>query len=162
MGPAGPGIMASGGPVIEERRHASDRRTWPKAALIGARGRAARRGEAATATPTRPPASIAAPRLLDRTATPAASTAHLHRSLRLRARHPARCLPFRRQDLAHAPELFFHPGRLTRRYIDGERAKFVSPMALFLFTVFLMFAVFQLVGIGAPEDLASSVDRGAK
>jgi hypothetical protein len=44
------------------------------------------------------------------------------------------------------PELFFHPGRLTRRYIDGERAKFVSPMALFLFTVFLMFAVFAFTG----------------
>ncbi len=25
------------------------------------------------------------------------------------------------------PELLFRPGRLTRRYIDGERAKFVSP-----------------------------------
>lgn len=44
------------------------------------------------------------------------------------------------------PELFFHPGRLTRRYIDGERASFVSPMALFLFTVFLMFAVFSITG----------------
>jgi hypothetical protein len=44
------------------------------------------------------------------------------------------------------PELFFHPGRLTRRYIDGERAKFVSPMALFLFTVFFMFAVFSITG----------------
>lgn len=44
------------------------------------------------------------------------------------------------------PELYFHPGRLTRRYIDGERAKFVSPMALYLFTVFLMFAVFGLTG----------------
>lgn len=41
------------------------------------------------------------------------------------------------------PELFFRPGRLTRRYINGERAKFVSPMALYLFTVFLMFAVFS-------------------
>jgi hypothetical protein len=45
------------------------------------------------------------------------------------------------------PELFFHPGRLTRRYIDGERAKFVSPMALFLFSVFLMFAVFSATGM---------------
>lgn len=43
------------------------------------------------------------------------------------------------------PELCFHPGRLTRRYIDGERARFVSPMALYLFTVFLMFAVFSFV-----------------
>jgi hypothetical protein len=44
------------------------------------------------------------------------------------------------------PELFFHPGRLTRRYIDGERVKFVSPMALYLFTVFLMFAVLSMTG----------------
>jgi len=43
------------------------------------------------------------------------------------------------------PELAFHPGRLTRRYIDGERAKFISPMALFLFTVFAMYAVFAFV-----------------
>ncbi|MET0906485.1 MAG: DUF3667 domain-containing protein [Tardiphaga sp.] len=39
------------------------------------------------------------------------------------------------------PMLLFHPGALTRRYIAGERAKFVSPMAMFLFCVFLMFAV---------------------
>lgn len=39
------------------------------------------------------------------------------------------------------PLLAFKPGELTRRYIDGERARFVSPMALFLFSVFLMFAV---------------------
>ena len=36
------------------------------------------------------------------------------------------------------PELFLRPGQLTRRYIDGERAKFISPMALYLFTVFVM------------------------
>ena len=39
------------------------------------------------------------------------------------------------------PLLAWKPGQLTRRYVDGERAKFVSPMALFLFSVFLMFAV---------------------
>jgi hypothetical protein len=38
------------------------------------------------------------------------------------------------------PMLAFRPGQLTRRYIDGERVRFVSPMALFLFSVFLMFA----------------------
>ncbi|GGD59116.1 DUF3667 domain-containing protein [Erythrobacter arachoides] len=53
------------------------------------------------------------------------------------------------------PMLAFRPGRLTRRYIDGERARFVSPMALFLFGVFLMFAVFQMVGITAPSTLPS-------
>ena len=51
------------------------------------------------------------------------------------------------------PLLTFKPGELTRRYIAGERAKFVSPMAMFLFTVFAMFAVFQMVGISAPTDL---------
>ncbi|WP_298470018.1 DUF3667 domain-containing protein [uncultured Erythrobacter sp.] len=51
------------------------------------------------------------------------------------------------------PLLVFKPGKLTRRYIDGERAKFVSPMAMFLFSVFAMFAVFQAVGLTAPTDL---------
>jgi Protein of unknown function (DUF3667) len=41
------------------------------------------------------------------------------------------------------PMLFWRPGDLTRRYIHGERAKFVSPLALFLFTVFLTFAMFN-------------------
>lgn len=60
------------------------------------------------------------------------------------------------------PELFFRPGRLTRRYIDGERAKFVSPMALFLFTVFMMFAVFAFTGgalIGSPEVDTDAIRR---
>lgn len=44
------------------------------------------------------------------------------------------------------PLLFWRPGEVTRRYIRGERVNFVSPMALFLFSVFLMVAVFGLVG----------------
>ena len=55
------------------------------------------------------------------------------------------------------PELFFHPGRLTRRYIDGERAKFVSPMALYLFTVFLMFAVFSFTTSNIFDSAQESV-----
>lgn len=51
------------------------------------------------------------------------------------------------------PMLIRKPGELTRRYIDGERVRFVSPMAMFLFTVFLMFAVFQMIGVGVPSDL---------
>ena len=45
------------------------------------------------------------------------------------------------------PDLLVRPGDLTRRYVAGERAKFVSPLALFLFSVFLMFAAFESVGI---------------
>ncbi|MBH5321072.1 DUF3667 domain-containing protein [Aurantiacibacter sediminis] len=49
------------------------------------------------------------------------------------------------------PLLIFRPGQLTRRYIEGQRARFVSPMALFLFTVFLMFAVFQVAGLSTSS-----------
>lgn len=51
------------------------------------------------------------------------------------------------------PMLVRHPGQLTRRYIAGERARFVSPLALFLFTVFLMFAIFSAIG---PGDLSQT------
>jgi ABC-type multidrug transport system fused ATPase/permease subunit len=44
------------------------------------------------------------------------------------------------------PLLVWKPGDLTRGYIDGQRARFVSPVALFLFTVFLMFAIMGLTG----------------
>lgn len=54
------------------------------------------------------------------------------------------------------PLLALRPGELTRRYVAGERARFVSPMALFLFSVFLMFAVFQVAGIGAPTDFETT------
>lgn len=44
------------------------------------------------------------------------------------------------------PLLAWKPGELTRRYIHGQRARFISPMALFLFSVFMMFAVFSFLG----------------
>jgi ABC-type multidrug transport system fused ATPase/permease subunit len=44
------------------------------------------------------------------------------------------------------PELALRPGDLTRRYIHGERAKFVSPFALFLFSALLMYAVYSIFG----------------
>lgn len=47
------------------------------------------------------------------------------------------------------PLLAWRPGELTRRYVEGQRARFVSPMALFLFSVFLLFAVISTV---APMD----------
>lgn len=45
------------------------------------------------------------------------------------------------------PLLAWRPGELTRRYVHGERAKFVSPLGMFLFAVFLMFAVLQIYGL---------------
>lgn len=61
-------------------------------------------------------------------------------------------LHFEGKTFRTLPLLAWKPGQLTRRYIDGERARFVSPMALFLFSVFLMFAVFQIAGITPPTE----------
>jgi hypothetical protein len=64
------------------------------------------------------------------------------------------------------PELVVHPGRLTLRYVQGERAKFVSPVALYLFTVFLMYAVFSLTGapLGGTDwrEIAENARREAQ
>ena len=50
------------------------------------------------------------------------------------------------------PMLAWRPGDLTRRYIHGERARFISPLALFLFSIFLMFAVINAFG-GHIDDI---------
>jgi hypothetical protein len=83
------------------------------------------------------------------------------------AGHVHRTLTAFWHDLAHSvlhfdgklwrtlPLLAWRPGELTRRYVAGQRASFVSPMALFLFSVFLMFAVFST--IGGPIGSGSSV-----
>jgi Protein of unknown function (DUF3667) len=57
------------------------------------------------------------------------------------------------------PMLLFKPGELTRRFIHGERAKFVSPMGLFLFAIFMMFAVFSFVGDGSAINLPANVAK---
>jgi hypothetical protein len=57
------------------------------------------------------------------------------------------------------PLLAWRPGDLTRRYVAGERARFVSPLALFLFSVFVMFAVFSAFGPGLGADPVG-VQRG--
>jgi hypothetical protein len=58
--------------------------------------------------------------------------------------------------------LIIRPGLLTRRYIDGERTRYVSPLALFLFTMFLMYFAFSFSGSSSttPERL-NDPDRAA-
>jgi hypothetical protein len=59
------------------------------------------------------------------------------------------------------PMLAWWPGDLTRRYVEGERARFVSPLALFLFAVFLMFATVSTLGGpfgGAKTSSAAELD----
>ncbi|MBY8828621.1 DUF3667 domain-containing protein [Hephaestia mangrovi] len=59
------------------------------------------------------------------------------------------------------PMLVIRPGELTRRYIAGERAKFVSPLALYLFAVFLMFAVIHSVAGEFDGEGLTSTNRAA-
>lgn len=60
------------------------------------------------------------------------------------------------------PMLCFRPGELTRRYVLGERAKFVSPLALFLFSTFLMFASFGIGVHGVPTGKNIAGKNGHK
>ncbi len=43
------------------------------------------------------------------------------------------------------PMLVWRPGKLTRDYIAGQRARYVSPIAAFLFATFLLFAAIHTV-----------------
>jgi len=58
------------------------------------------------------------------------------------------------------PALAFHPGRLTRSYIDGQRTRHVSPLALFLFMVFVMVMVFSFTS--SPDDLTTQSGENAR
>jgi hypothetical protein len=60
------------------------------------------------------------------------------------------------------PMLGWRPGELTRRYIGGERARFLSPVAAFLFSVFLMFAVINTVGKTAYADRRAEAEMAAQ
>ncbi|WP_374273911.1 DUF3667 domain-containing protein [Brevundimonas sp.] len=63
------------------------------------------------------------------------------------------------------PLLFINPGRLTREWIQGKRSRYVSPLALFLFTIFLMFFALSFAPSGTfgsngqPAEVAAEVER---
>ena len=79
--------------------------------------------------------------------------AHVHRTLTAFFHDVAHgVLHFEGKVWRTLPLLLWKPGELTRDYVAGKRARFVSPMALFLFSVFLMFAVLGMTGsISAPD-----------
>ena len=83
--------------------------------------------------------------------------AHVHRSLgAFMGDFVAGLLNFEGKFWRTLPMLAWYPGILTRRYIDGQRARFISPIALFLFSVFLLFATIQLIGgPSGMDDIAS-------
>lgn len=49
------------------------------------------------------------------------------------------------------PMVLFRPGTLTRNYVYGKRARYISPLAMFLFSIFLMF--FAVSFIDAPVEI---------
>lgn len=73
--------------------------------------------------------------------------AHVHRSVRgFMQDFLAGMLNFEGKFWHTLPLLAWRPGEITRRYIAGERARFISPVALYLFTVFAMFAALNFTG----------------
>jgi hypothetical protein len=78
---------------------------------------------------------------------------HVHRSLRAFAGDfVAGLVNFEGKFWRTLPMLAWRPGEMTRRYIAGERARFISPVALYLFTVFAMFAVLNFTGALSPDS----------
>ena len=60
------------------------------------------------------------------------------------------------------PLLLFRPGRLTHDYIHGKRARYISPLAMFLLAIFTMILVFEAVGgsrigVGNNESQAEEI-----
>jgi hypothetical protein len=79
--------------------------------------------------------------------------AHVHRSLRaFMGDFVAGLMNFEGKFWRTLPMLAWRPGEMTRRYIAGERARFISPVALYLFTVFAMFAVLNFNGAFSTDD----------
>ena len=73
-------------------------------------------------------------------------SAHVHHSLlHLGEEFLHGLLHFDAKAWRTLPLLVIQPGILTRNYIDGKRTRYVSPLALFLFMVFLMFFVVSSV-----------------
>jgi hypothetical protein len=52
------------------------------------------------------------------------------------------------------PLLAFRPGRLTREGVMGKRTRYVSPLALFLFTIFVMFMALSYMPAKPGKTLA--------
>ncbi len=82
---------------------------------------------------------------------------HLHKSvLHLGEELIHGLLHFDTKGWRTLPLLIARPGQLTRRYIDGQRTRFVSPLALFLFMMFFMFFVFSLtMGTSSKQDVVT-------
>ena len=89
-------------------------------------------------------------------------SAHVHRSVLHMVEEFAHGLyHFDSKAWLTLPMLAFRPGKLTRDYTHGRRARYVAPLALFLLSIFLMFFVFGFMG-GPNLDDAVILDKADK
>jgi hypothetical protein len=63
------------------------------------------------------------------------------------------------------PMVILRPGTLTRDYVYGKRARYLSPLALFLLAIFAMFFVFSFVEApvevaGTPQEQRAALAEG--
>lgn len=84
--------------------------------------------------------------------------AHVHRSLLHLCEEVLHgLLHFDAKAWRTLPMLVAKPGKLTRDYIDGKRTRFVSPLALFLFMMFLMFFAVSSIDITKSGNVPGTV-----
>lgn len=85
---------------------------------------------------------------------------HIHRSLlHLGEEMLHGVLHFDARVWRTLPLLAVNPGRLTREWVQGKRTRYVSPLAMFLFTVFMMFFVLSFTsGLEHKADHSLSQD----
>lgn len=87
--------------------------------------------------------------------------AHLHRSLlHLAEEFLHGVLHFDGRVWRTLPLLFLRPGKLTREWVHGKRTRYVSPLAMFLFSVFITFMVLSLLK-AAPTPSFAQVEAKA-
>ncbi|MFZ6734264.1 DUF3667 domain-containing protein [Undibacterium sp. Ji42W] len=81
--------------------------------------------------------------------------AHIHRSLLHLVEELLHGLfHFETKAWRTIPKLIWSPGKLTRDYIEGQRTRYVSPLALFLFLIFMMFFVFSFTTSNPLESIS--------
>lgn len=57
------------------------------------------------------------------------------------------------------PMIVTAPGELTRRYVRGQRARFISPIAVYLFSVVAMFAFVVSIGTIDPGEVTVNTNQ---
>ncbi|ACG77523.1 conserved hypothetical protein [Phenylobacterium zucineum HLK1] len=80
--------------------------------------------------------------------------AHLHRTLAHLGEEVLHgVMHFDSRFWRTVPLLAFRPGRLTREWVHGRRTRYVSPLAMFLFTMFVLFMGLSYFPVDAADNV---------